>query len=345
MQGATRMTNDGSAPRRSSRLAAVPRAAVVLWVGALVLAAFLPPQRGEPPPPSRPPAGGCEISWEDQLEIVRKHKTSDAVAAAILARCKTKGVDVAADQPAGENWLMRLRDVLDEEVKRPAYKRVRELFIAAELQQEPGARHAALLKILALADTPLLRHRVQIEIAHTALRSGEAESLRIAAAAAAAAHKEAQSLPKQARADAYLVDAELALRAGELKRSIDLVDRALEQDAAYLAAHLLRLDLVLRLTAGQDVAVKARYLDRGIASASFVRLLTTRSYVVDARSAIAEHHAQSDVATLLTVYLSSLADDREGARRAIEELLAHCAGARACSATVIERARGLMNAL
>ena len=67
-------------PKRRSRLGALSRMAVVLWIGALVLAAFLPPQRGEPPPP-RPPVGGCEISWEDQLEIVRTHKTSDAVAA------------------------------------------------------------------------------------------------------------------------------------------------------------------------------------------------------------------------------------------------------------------------
>ena len=262
-----------------------------------------------------------------------------------MARCKDKGVNVSADQPAGENWLMRNSDALNEEVQRPGYRRMRELFIAAELQQDFAARHAALLKILSLADTPLLRHRVQIEIAHTALRSGEAENLTLAAAAAKAAHSEAQSLPKQARADAYLVDAELALRAGELRKSIDLVDRALEHDAAYLAAHLLRLDLVVRISARQDEAAKARYLDWGIASASFVRLLTTKSYVVDARSAIAEHHAQSDVGALLTFYLSSLADDREGARRAIAELLAQCAGARVCSASVIERARRLMNAL
>ena len=240
---------------------------------------------------------------------------------------------------------MRLGDTLKEEVQRPGYRRMRELFIAAELQQDFAARHAALLKIWDLADTPLLRHRVQIEIAHTALRSGEAENLSLADKAAKAAHSEAQSLPKQARADAYLVDAELALRAGELRKSIDLVDRALEHDATYLAAHLLRLDLVVRISARQDEAAKARYLDWGIASASFVRLLTTKSYVVDARSAIAEHHAQSDVSALLTFYLSSLADDREGARRAIAELLAQCAGARVCSASVIERARRLMNAL
>jgi hypothetical protein len=328
-----------------SRLAAVPRAAVVLWIGALVLAAFLPPQTGEPPPSSRPPAGGCEISWEDQLEIVKTHKTSDAIAAAIVARCTAKGVNVSADQPAGENWLMRLRDTLKEEVRRPGYRRMRELFIAAELQQDFAARHAALLKILALADSPLLRHRAQIEIAHTALRSGDPENLKLAAAAAAAAHGESQSLPKPARADAYLVDAELALRAGELRKSVELVDRALEHDATYLAAHLLRLDLVVRIAATHDEAAKARYIDRGIASASFVRLLTTKSYVVDARSAITEHHAQSDVSVLLAFYLSSLADDRDGTRRAISAFLAQCAGTRTCSATVIERARGLMNAL
>ncbi|MFZ1103624.1 MAG: hypothetical protein WAN86_12420 [Hyphomicrobiaceae bacterium] len=336
------MTKD---PNGRFSLAFVARAGVALWIGALALAAFLPLQRGEPPRPPRPPPGGCQISGEGFDEIIRTHKTSDAIAAAIVARCKDKGVNVSADQPAGENWLMRNSDVLNEEVKRPGYRRMRELFIAAELQQDFAARHVALRKILSLAETPLLRHRVQIEIAHTALRSGEAENLTLAAAAAKAAHGEAQFLPKQARADAYLVDAELALRAGELRKSIDLVDRALEHDAAYLAAHLLRLDLVVRISARQDEAVKARYLDWGIASASFVRLLTTKSYVVDARSAIAEHHAQSDVGALLTFYLSSLADDREGARRAIAELLAQCAGARVCSAAVIERARRLMNAL
>ena len=277
--------------------------------------------------------------------MVKTLKTSDAIAAAILARCQTKGVQASADQPAGENWLMRGRDALNEEARRPGYKKVRELFIAAELQQDFAARHAALRKILPLADTPLLQHRVRIEIAHTALRSGDAEALKSRPQAAADAHSEAQSLPKQAQADAYLVDAELALRAGELKKSLDLVDRALEHDAAYLAAHLLRLDLVVRLTARQDEAEKARYVDRGLASASFVRLLTTKSYVVDARSAIAEHPAQSDVAALLTFYLSSLADDREGAKRAIAEFLVQCAGARVCSTYVIDRARGLMNAL
>jgi hypothetical protein len=343
MQGPTHMTTDR---KGRSRLAAVPKAAVVLWVGALVLAAFLPLQQGgDPPLKPRPTSGGCEISWEDQLEIIKTNKTSDKIAEAILARCTRKGVDVSADQPAGENWLMRLRDALKEEAQRPGYRRIRELFIAAELHQDFAARHAALLKILPLADTPLLRHRVQIEIAHTALRSGEAGALKLAAAAAAAAHSEAQSLPKQAQADAYLVDAELALRAGELKRSIDLVDRALGHDAAFLAAHLLRLDLVVRLTAGEDEAATGRYLDRGIESASFVRLLTTKSYVVDARSAIAEHYVQSDVSALLTFYLSSLADDRESAKHAIAEFLAQCAGARACSASVIDRARGLMHAL
>jgi hypothetical protein len=342
MQGATRMTKGTN---RGFALAFVPRAAVVLWICALALAAFLPPQEGEPPPRPPPPPGGCQISGEAFDEIIRVHKTSDAIAAAIASLCEEKGVNVSADQPAGENWLMRNSGVLNEEAKRPGYRRMRELLIAAELQQDFAARHAALRKILRLADTPLLRHRVQIEIAHTALRSGDPGNLSLAEAAAKAAHSEAQFLPKPARADAYLVDAELALRAGQLRKSIDLVDRALEHDAAYLAAHLLRLDLVVRLSARQDEAVKARYLDRGIASAFFVRRLTTKSYVVDARSAIAEHHAQSDVSTLLTFYLSSLADDREGARRAIAGLLAQCAGARVCSAAVIERARRLMNAL
>jgi hypothetical protein len=327
-------------------LAFVPRAAVVLWVCALALAAFLPQERGEPPAPP-PPPGGCQISGEGFDEMIRTHKTSDAIAAAIVARCKDKGVDIdtSGNQPAGENWLMRHRDKLNEEAKRPSYRRVRELFIAAELLQDFAARQAVLRELRSLADTPLLRHRVEIEIAHTALRSGEAENLSLAEKAAAAADSEAQSLPKQAGADAYLVKAELALRAGELKKSIDLVDRALEHDAIYLAAHLLRLDLVVRISARQDEAEKARYLDRGIASASFVRLLTTKSYVVDARSAIAEHHAQSDVGALLTFYLSSLADDREGARRAIAEFLAQCTGARVCSAAVIERTRRLLNAL
>jgi hypothetical protein len=342
MQGATRMTKK---PNGRFSPGFVPRAAVVLWIGALALAAFLPLQRGQPPPPPSPPPGGCQISGEGFDEIIKTHKTSDAIAEAIVARCKDKGVNLSADQPAGENWLMRNGDVLNEEVKRPGYRRMRELLIAAELQQDFAARHAALRKALSLADTPLLRHRVQIEIAHTALRSGEAENLALAAAAAAAAHGEAQSLPKPARADAYLVDAEIALRAGQLKRSVDLVDRALEHDAAYLAAHLLRLDLVVRLAARPDEAEKAHYLERGIASAFFVRRLTTKSYVVDARSAIAEHRVQSDVNALLTFHLSTLADDREGARRAIAEFLAQCAGVRACSALVIERARRLMNAL
>jgi hypothetical protein len=51
------------------------------------------------------------------------------------------------------------------------------------------------------------------------------------------------------------------------------------------------------------------------------------------------------VSVLLAFYLSSLADDRDGTRRAISAFLAQCAGTRTCSATVIERARGLMNAL
>src|SRR5262245_1664545 len=132
MQGATRMTKDPTPPKRGSWLASFPRAAVVLWVGALVLAAFLPPPEGDPEP-RRPPSGSCQLSWEDQLEIVKTHTTSDAVAAAIKERCTAKGVNVSADQPAGENWLMRLKDTLKDEVKRPSYRRMRELFIAAEL--------------------------------------------------------------------------------------------------------------------------------------------------------------------------------------------------------------------
>jgi hypothetical protein len=285
-------------------------------------------------------------SWEEFYKILSTHKTSDAVVAATVKRCREEGKgDLSAEQPAGENWLMRGKDALKEEARRPGYKRIRELFIAAELQQDFAARHAALLKILPLADTPLLRHRVQIEIAHTALRSGDAKALKLAAAAAAAAHSEAQSLPEQARADVHLVDAELALRAGEPRRSLDLIDRALEGDTDYLAAHLLRLDLVVRLSAKHDATDKARDIDRGLASASFVRLLTTKSYVVDARSAIAEQHVQTDVAALLTALLSSLADDREGAKRAFAQFLAQCANGRSCSAYAIERARGLMNAL
>ena len=335
-----------------ARLSGWLRLAVAAWIGVLVLVGLLPSRSlrdtststAAAPAPQLP----CGLaSWDEYLKITSEHKTSDAVVAEIARRCRDSGKDGNSTtvEPAGENWLMRHRNALKEEARRPGYKKMRELFIAAELQQGFEARLAALRKVRDLADTPLLRQRAEIEIAHTALRSGAARALDIAAAAAKGAHEAAQSLPKVAEADAFLVDAEVALRSGELRRSIALIDRALEHDSDYLAAHILRLDLVVRISATLSGAEKARYLDAGFASAVFVRRLRSKSYVVDARSALAEHYAQSDVSALLTFLLSSLSDDREGAKRAITQFLAQCAADRPCSPYVIERARGLMNAL
>jgi hypothetical protein len=334
------------------RLSRLLWAAVAVWIGVLVLAAFLPSRlvqdTSTAASSAKAPALPCGLSsWDEYLKITSEHKTSDAVVAEIAKRCKDsgKGGDNTTVTPAGENWLMRHKNALKDEARRPGYKKMRELFIAAELQQSFDARLAALRKIADLADTPLLHHRAQIEIAHTALRSGEERALEIADKAAKVAHEVAQSLPKAAAADAFLVDAELALRKRELRKSIDLVDRALEHDNDYLAAHILRLDLVVRASGGLSDAEKAHYLDLGFASAVFIRRLTTKSYVVDARSALAEHYAQSDVSALLTFLLSGLGDDREGAKRSLGEFLTQCTVERQCSSYVIERARGLMNAL
>jgi hypothetical protein len=287
-------------------------------------------------------------------DAVKAHKTSEEILAAVKERCKEDGGEgeKLADQPAGETWLMRHHNSLWEEAQRPGYPRIRKLFVAADQLQDFPARHAALLKILDVADTPLLRHRTQIEIAHSALRSGDPEARKIAAAAAAEAHREAQALPKQARADAYLVDAELAIRASRLKESLDRINLALKNDRGYLAAYILRLNAIVMLAPKASAAEKIDYLDQGIESAYFVRKLATSTskqdrkayvaYVVDARSAIAEYPVQSDVAALLQFYLGSLADDRDGARRAMAAFLAQCGRVLSCSETVRARAQGLL---
>jgi hypothetical protein len=275
-------------------------------------------------------------------DAFKASKTSAEAMAAIQAQCKGSGGEGLADQPAGENWLMRHREALKEEAKRPGYARIRRLFVAADQLQDFPARHAALRKILDIADTPLLRHRTQIEIAHSALRSGIPEMRKIAAESAAKAHQEAQALPKEARADAHLVNAELAFREGRLKQSLDDIALAIENDPSYLAAHLLRLSTIVTFSPQAGAADKIHYLNQGIESAYFIRKLTNKTYVVDARSAIAEHPVQSDVAALLQFYLGSLADDRDGARRAMAAFLKQCGSVLACSENVRARAQGLL---
>jgi len=264
---------------------------------------------------------------------------------AVEERCKKGEGEELADQPAGENWLMRHRGRLKEEAQRPGYKRIRTLFVAADQMQDFSARHAALRKILEeVADTPLLHHRTYIEIAHSALRSGDPEVRKIAAEAAKEAHREAQALPKEARADAYLVEAELAFREGRLKQSLDDIASALENDPSYLAAHLLRLSVIVTFSPQASETDKIRYLNQGIESAYFVRKLSKKNntYVVDARSAIAEHPVQSDVAALLQFYLGALADDRDGARRAMKAFLDRCRSDLSCSENVRARAQSLL---
>jgi hypothetical protein len=319
---------------------------VTLWVVVLLLAAFLPvPPDGDGggggggDPPS-PPQCVAEVL----PGLIKAGKTSEEILAAVKERCKEgNGVEKLADQPAGENWLMRHRGKLKEELQRPGYKQVRERFVAVEQQQDFATRHAALRKILEIADTPIVRHRTYIEIAQSALRSGDPAARKTAAGAAAEAHKQAKDLPKEARADAHLVDAELAIREGRLKKALDDIALALESDRGYLAAHLLRLNIIVALSQQASEADKLNYLNLGIESAYFIRRLTNTTYTVDARSAIAEHPLQSDVAALLQFFLGSLGDDRDGARRGIVAFLAQCSSkVLSCATSVRVRAQALL---
>jgi tetratricopeptide (TPR) repeat protein len=278
--------------------------------------------------------------WRARIDAITKGDKE----ARTLLRNNYPGKSLTADEAAGDTYLMRYRGGLASFGADPGYADLRRTMVAAELINDPDRRIAEFQRIAAAATSPIVRHRCLVEVASSALRSGDPARLGVAIEAAEASLAAAGKIGRAAEADSLLLAAEAFHRQGDHRKALSSVNKAIDADPAFLSAHFLRLTLVDRVSGIAEPREARRLLELGVQSADFIRVLKDQSYVIDARDTWLSGDS-SAITRFLRVYLGSLGGSREASLAEAKDLHAKCGGLPNCSSELLSYLRRIINSL
>lgn len=303
--------------------------AIVLVVAAAVLLTLRPDGQQPSPPPNK---------WDRRMEAARE----DTARQSDLLRAINEATDVLADEPAGETYLMRRRGLLVDVADQLGYYDLRWSMIAAEFLVTAEEKVAALEALRSQANTPLVAHRIDIEIATTILRSGDQSLYLRAREAAQSAAARSSTLAVGAIGDVELLLAELDIAAGDPVSALRHTNAAIGDDPAMLNAHLQRLTLVDRVISMKLARNTAAIIEYGLTSADFVRLLSDRTYLIDTVDLWLPQSGTGWAGQFLRIYLLALAHVHHHSLAEVSAFIAKCRAApNACPTELLVKAQEL----